>query len=139
EILKEVAVAGGAVGNALAGQFLLAGAADGLGRSAGGDDDSLALILGLAALDHLDVAFQLHIHNGVKHLLSAEVVDLVHHLLDQGRTGFAFHSAGIVFDLVSDDDLSAVLDLLDDQGAQTSSAGVQSGSQASRAGADDDN
>ena len=78
EILKEVAIAGGAVGNALAGQFLLAGAADGLGRSAGGDDDSLALILGLAALDHLDVAFQLHIHNGVKHLLSAEVVDLVH-------------------------------------------------------------
>ena len=138
-IFKEVAVAGRAVGNALACQFFFTRAANGLRRSTGGDDHSLALVFVLAAFDHLDVAFQLYIHHGVKHFLRAKMVGLVHHLFDQRGAGFAFHSAGVVLDLVGDHDLAAVLDLFNDQGAQTRSAGIQGGGKACRACADDDN
>ena len=101
--------------------------------------NSLGLVLVLGALEHLHITLQLHADDGVGGALSAELLGLLGHTSDEGGAALALHDlAGVVLDLVGDGDLAAVLALLDDQGAQAAAAGVQTGSQAGRTGAQND-
>ena len=139
EVLKERGVTGGAEGNALTDKLALVLAADGLGESASSQDNGLGQVLALGADQLLDFALQLNALDHVRDTLSAELFGLLGHTGDQAGAALAFdHLAGIVFDFISDGDLAAVLALLDDQGGQTGTAGIQTGSEAGRAGAQND-
>ena len=136
QILEERPVASRAIGYALAGEFLLARAADGPGVGAGGNDDGLGIIVALLALQVLDFAFQLHLFDGIIDLFCAKMLRLFRHTAYQAGAGLTLDAAGIVFNLRGDDDLSAVLLLLDDQGGQPGAACIASGGEPRRARAD---
>ena len=139
KVLEEGRVAGGAEGDALAGELALVLAADGLGEGAGGDDDALGQVLALDAHQLLHLAGELHALDGVAAPLGAELLGLLGHPGDEAGAAFALHHlAGVVLDLVGDGDLSAVLALLDDEGAQAAAAGIQAGGEAGGAGAQND-
>ena len=61
---------------------------------------------------------------------------LLGHAAYQAGAGLALDAAGIVFNLCGDDDLSAVLLLLNDQSRQPGAAGIASGGEPRRARAD---
>ena len=104
--------------------------------SAGGDDDGLAVVIALQALQVFDITLQLNVHDGVFHLLGAEMLSLFSHSADQGGAGFLVYAAGIVLNLSSDDDLAAVFILLDNQGIHSGAASVATGGESSRTRAD---
>src|SRR5699024_10317513 len=87
KVLKEGSVAGSAEGNAMADKLSLILAAYGLGESAGGNYNSLGLIIALDAVKGLDLAFQLDTLNGVTDTLGAEMLGLLGHTGYKGRTG----------------------------------------------------
>ena len=86
----------------------------------------------------LDFAFQLHLFDGIVDLFCAKMLRLFRHTAYQAGARLAFDPAGIVFYLRGDDDLSAVLLLLNDQSRQPGAAGIASGGEPRRARADND-
>ena len=139
EVLKERTVARRAEGNTLADELALILAADGTRKRTGGDDDGLGLILALGADELLHVARELDTLDHVAHALHAEMLTLRGHTGDEAGAGIALDLSGIVFDFIGDGDLTAILTLLNDQGAESAAAGIETGGQTRRACAQNDN
>ena len=138
QVAEEHAVAGGAEGNAAAGELLLVFAADGLGMRAGGDDDRLAAVGAGLSGEHLLSAGEINVSDFVIGALHAELVGLLAHALGQGEAAFALqHLAGVVLNVVGQGDLAAGHGLFDQQGFEAGAAGVQRGGKAGGACAKD--
>ena len=132
KIFEEVCIAGCAVRNALAGEFFLTFAADRTRRSAGSDNQSFCIVIAVVAFQVFDLAIQLYVNDCIGNAVSAELLNLLCHSCDQGRAGFFLQAAWIVFDLVGDNDLSAVFLAFNQQGVDSGTACIRSGSQTSR-------
>ena len=140
KVLKEGGVAGGAEGDALAGELALVLAADGLGEGAGGDDDALGLILALGPHQLLHVAAEVHALNHIGAALGAELLRLLRHTGNEAGAALALHHlARVVFNFIGDGNLAAILALFDNQGAQTAASRIEAGSQTGRAAAQNNN
>ena len=86
----------------------------------------------MVALQVFDLAIQLHVNDCIGNAVSAEFLNLLCHSCDQGRAGFFLQAAWIVFDLVGDNNLSAVFLAFNQQGVNSRTASVRSGSQTCR-------
>lgn len=86
QILKEVGIAGSAVGYAFSSELSLALASDGACVSAGGNDHIFCLVLIFRTLQDLDLAAEIHCIDGVGNTLCAELLHLLCHSCDQGRS-----------------------------------------------------
>ena len=139
KVLEEVGIASRAEGDASADEFFFVFAADGAGMCAGSQNNGLTFVLAFCADQLFHGAFQLQIFNGIADSLGAEFCSLSGHSRDEGGAGLALQqSAGVVFDLVGDGDLTAVLTFFDDQGGQAGAACVKTCCQTGRAGTEDD-
>ena len=96
---EEEAVAGGAIGDAMAGVLLLARGAELAVRGAGGDDDGTALIAGAGVgRQLLDVAGQVDGRHIVVVALGAELLGLLLHGVHEVGALHAVGESGEVFD-----------------------------------------
>ena len=134
----EEAVAGGARADAMADEGLLGGQIEPSGAGTGGDDegageDGFGADLELdGALGEIDGVEMTHAE------LGAEAGGLLLHVLDELGTLYAFGPAGKVFDQSGDGELSAGLVAFEDEGLEIGAGGVDGGSEAGAAGAEDD-
>ena len=135
--LEEGAVADRAVGDAAAGELLLAGDVELARVAAGGDDDRRRAVLAGVGLDHLHavVLDADAVHRRVHHL-GAEVLGLGEHHGGEVAAEDALE-AGVVLDQLGVEQLAAGGLGLDDHGADLAAAGVEGGGETGRAGADD--
>ena len=111
------AVAGGAVGYAPAGEFLLAGAAQPAGRSAGGQNYRPGPVFAGGPRKNLDVAVQLYRLDFRVFLCRPKGFRLGQHPRRKAVAGFILqHRAGIVFHPVGQNSLSPLCSLVKNQG-----------------------
>ena len=135
---EEVAVAGGAVGDASTGELFLARDAELVVLAAGGDDDGLRRVLALLADDDLDLVVELQVDHGVDGKEGAGVLRLlVHEHPDVGAQD-AVREAGVVLNVGGVQDLPAGGELFHDERFQLRPRGVDSGAEASGSSAYDD-
>ena len=133
QILEEGSIAGCTVGNALAHELALALAADWPWESAGSDNQGTCLISSVAANQCLYRAFDINADNGIADTLSTELLDLLGHSFNQGRTALAvYHLSGIILNLVCDGNLTAVFSFFNEQRIQTRSSRIDSGCKSAR-------
>ena len=104
----------------------------------GSDDDSLGFVGALVGDHFFDRACEVQALDETVDSFNAEFLGVLRHLHGEVHAGEA-GKAGIVVDLISIDDLSAVdIVLLDDDSVQSCPGGVDSGCKAGGAGSDDD-
>jgi hypothetical protein len=126
EVFEEGSVAGRTVRNAASGEFRFTGASDQARVCAGRDDDGFRFVDAVARVDALDVAFEFHLGDVRAEAMDAEVFALVSSCVQSVEHRFRGLSGpvmppGIVFNLVRDGDLTAVLAFFDQEGVQRES------------------
>ena len=134
---KEVAVAHGAVGNAASAELVLAGDAQLVVRAAGGDYQRPRAEIPLRGTHQLAVVVQvLHRFNLGELHFGAEALRLLVHLVGQRLALHALPEAGVVLNLVGNQQLPAGADAFNHQRGKHGAGGVQAGRQTGGAGAE---
>ena len=107
---------------------------------ASGEDDGLGAVLALLAHELLDVAFELDGVDRVAHALATELLNLLGHTGDEGRTRFFLIDdlARIILDFLGDSNLAAILAFFNQESLHTATTGIQTSREACGAGTQDD-
>ncbi|MCY1291136.1 hypothetical protein D9M70_403130 [compost metagenome] len=137
-VAVEEAVAGGAGGNALAGEGFLGRQAEVLGGGAGGDDQRVAAVGAAVTLEDEGTLLQLGGVDVVVDNLGVEALGVLLHALHQGRAGQALDVTGPVVHFGGGGELAAGLDAGDHHGFEVGAGGIDCRGVTRRAGAQDD-
>ena len=133
QIPKKCRVAGGAEGNAPSHVGILIFAAYGPRRSAGGQNHRFGKVSFRPSRQLFYGTVQLRRADGIPDPLNAGSVSLRGHPGDETGAGVPLQLTGVVVQMSSEGDLTAVLPLLQQQGVQTAPAGINGGGQPGRA------
>ena len=133
KIFEEVSVTSCTVGNTFTGEFFFTWAADRTWRSTSSDNNSFCIVITMITFEVFYFTFELNVNDSICNAVSTEFFYLFCHSGNQGRAGFFFQGAWIVFNLVGDNDLSAVFCSFDKECVHSCTASIRSSSQTCRA------
>ncbi len=134
---EEKAVAGGAAGDAVADEGLLAGQAEPARAGAGGDDERAGVDFAGGGLEPDRVGAEFGGVEVRELKLGAEAGGLLLHVVDELGALDAFGPAGKVFDQRGDGELAAGLVAFKNERLEAGAGGVDGGGESGAAGAED--
>src|SRR5712692_4415592 len=135
---EEIAVAGGAGGNAVADQFLFAREAQQTRGCTGSNNQSLRFIGIFSGDDPERAPGEVHFRDGSGFEFRAEFLRLLAHVFNELRRQNPFREAGEIFDMSGEGKLTAGFVSVQDERLQVRTRGVDRGGEASAATSDDD-
>ena len=136
---EEKAVAGGAVGDAAAGEFLFTRDIQRQMVGSCGDDDAFAFVGGDTGFDHQRLRAEIHAFHHIGDDLRAEFFRLFAEFIHQFRPADGVHKSRIVFNIRGQGGLSAEGRSADDHRGQPRPSGVNRRAQSRGTRADDEN
>src|SRR5260370_582792 len=135
---EEIAVAGGARGNAVAHQVALGGETEEARGSASGDDERFCLVRFFSGDNFERAAAQIDFTDGAGLELRAKPLRLLAHIVDELGTEYAVGKAGIVFHHGGEGELPSGLVAVNHQGLEIGTRGVDRSGKAGATSDDDD-